>query len=131
MPTTRPGQSQRQLFAVPGAQEAPATPSAATANQLLILLSLAPKQWQPVQTIQIVFTKPIRDFLSLLETDIPHQPDAELEYQVELAFRWMIGIIGEAWLPLIRPTDNAAVRRVAIHICAAMRTAGVTATAAP
>jgi len=131
MPTTRPGQSQRQLFAVPGAQAATATPSAATADQLPILLSLTAKQWQPFQTIQIVLTETIREFLCLLETDIPREPDAELEYQVELAFGWMIETIGNAWQPLIRPADRAAVARVSTHIRAAMRKAGVTTTSAP
>ena len=65
-PTTQPSQSQRQLFRAPGAQAATLTPSAATANHLLILLSLTPEQWEPFQTIQIVLTKPIQEFLTLL-----------------------------------------------------------------
>jgi len=50
-PTTRPSQSQRQLFTAPGAQAETATPSAATADHLPILLSLTPEQWEPFQTI--------------------------------------------------------------------------------
>ena len=69
-PATRPGQTQRQLFTAPGTQAGTTAPPAATANQLPILLSLTPLEWQPFQTIQILLTEPIRDFLCLLETDI-------------------------------------------------------------
>ena len=43
----------------------------------------------------------------------------------------MTEIIGDAWQPRIRPANRAAVMRIGIHIRAAMRKAGVTATTAP